>query len=95
MARPVKAVDGPQLRVGDLTQRFRKRHLGGGVDLGTPLYRTRFRFFVEVRQGEASGTLAIPTKPGLRVTRALSLRFRVPHFELAKPIRTVKVAPAR
>ncbi len=95
VARPVKVVVGPQLRVGDLAKRFRLRLLGGGVRPGTPLHRTRLRFFVEIPRDRASATLAIPTRRGLGVTRALSLRFRVPHFDLARPIRTVQVTPPR
>jgi len=95
VARPVKVVVGRQLRVGDLAKRFRLRLLGGGVRPGTPLHRTRLRLFVEIPRGRASATVAIPTRRGLGVTRALSLRLRVPHFDLAPPIRTVRVTPPR
>ncbi len=96
IARPVKAVDGPQLRLGDLTKRFRDRYFGGGhVDLAMPLYRSPLRFFVEIRQGRVSKTFSIPTRKHRGVTRAISLKFRVPHFDLADPVRTVKVKPSR
>ena len=66
IARPVRAVAGPQLRVGDLTKRFRERFLGGDVDLGTPLYKSRLQFFVEIRQHRLSGSFSIPTRPRAR-----------------------------
>jgi hypothetical protein len=93
IVKPVKAVGGPQLRVGDLTKRFRDRFVGSDVPLATPLYKTRTRFVVVIRRHRVSGTLAIPTRRELGVTRALSLRFRARHFDLARPIRTVKVVP--
>jgi len=95
LARPVKAVAGPQLRVGDLPRRFRERWLGDGFALSTPLYRTPVRFFVEIRQGRLSGSFSIPTRRGLGVTRSVSLRFRSPHFGLLHTVRTVRVAPPR
>jgi hypothetical protein len=95
IARPVRAVDGPQLRVGDLPRRFRERALDGKVALDTPLYRTRIRFFVQIRQGRTSGQLSIPTRPRHGVTRALSLQFRAPGFDLTHPVRTVRVLPSR
>lgn len=91
LAKPVKAVDGPQLRVGDLTKRFRERYVPDDVDLDAPLYRTKVLFFVQLRQHRLSGTLSIPTRRERGVTRALSLRFRAPHFDLTHPLRTVKV----
>jgi hypothetical protein len=92
LATPVKAVHGPQLRLGDLTKHFRERYLGGGdVDLAMPLYKSPLRFFVQIEPGERSGTLSIPTRHRQGVTRALTLKFRVPHFDLANRIRTVKV----
>ncbi|HEX4688172.1 MAG TPA: hypothetical protein VH228_15440 [Nocardioides sp.] len=95
LASPVKAVDGPQLRVGDLTKRFRERYLGDHVDLDTPLYKSTVQFFIEIRPHRVSGTLSIPTRRERGPTRALSLRFRGPHLQLANRIRTVKVAPSR
>jgi hypothetical protein len=94
LLRPVKAVDGPQLRIGDLTKKFRKRFVGTGFDNDLPLYKSGIRFFVEIRQGRRSGSFSLPTRPEHGVTRAISLRFRAPHFQLAKPVHTVKVAPA-
>jgi hypothetical protein len=94
-ARPVKAVDGPQLRVGDLPRQFRQRLLGNTVGLDVPLYKTKVEFFVDIQQGRSTGTLSIPTRPQHGVTRALSLQFRTPHFVLAHPIRTVKVGAPR
>ena len=91
IARPVRAVAGPQLRVGDLTKRFRERFLGGDVDLATPLYKSRLQFFVEIQQHRLSGSFSIPTRPRHGVTRAISLRFRTPQLGLAHPIRTVRV----
>ena len=93
IARPVRAVDGPQLRVGDLTQRFRERWLGDDVPLSTPLFRSPVRFFVEIRQGRTSGSFSIPTRREHGVTRWVSLRFRSPHFGLLPTVRTVKVVP--
>ena len=95
IARPVKAVDGPQLRVGDLPQRFREQFLGDDVDLDTPLYKSRLRLFVQIRQHRLSGAFSIPTRPEHGVTRAISLQFRSGHFELAHPIRTVRVGSSR
>ena len=63
VARPVKAVGGPQLRVGDLTKRFRERYFGKGVALATPLYRTRTLFFVEIPQHQTTGIMRFP--PGV------------------------------
>jgi hypothetical protein len=91
VVKPVKAVAGPQLRVGDLTKSFRERYVAGDLALDTPLYRAHVLFFVELRPHRLSGTLSIPTRREHGVTRALSLRFRAPHFELLHPVRTVKV----
>ena len=93
LAKPVKAVDGPQLRVGDLPQKFRKRYVGSDVPLSLPLYKTRTRFFVQIRKHRLTGTLAIPTRRGLGVPRTLSLTFRAPHFDLAHPLQSVEVVP--
>jgi hypothetical protein len=95
LARPVKAVQGPQLRVGDLTKRFRERFLGDGLDLDQPLYKSHVEFFVQIRQGRLSGALSIPTRPEHGVTRAISLQFRASPFVLAHAIRTVRVVPSR
>jgi len=95
VARPVKAVDGPQLRVGDLPQPFREQLLGNEVGLDVPLYKTKIEFFVDIQPRRSTGTLSIPTRPQHGVTRALSLQFRAPHFVLAHPIRTVKVVSPR
>jgi hypothetical protein len=95
LARPVKATDGPQLRVGDLTKRFRERYFGEHPDLSLPLYKSPIRFFIEVRPGRTSRTLSIPTRRQHDVTRAISLRFRGPRFlNLGHPVLTVKVKPA-
>ncbi len=93
IARPVKATDGPQLRVGDLTKRFRERYLGTDADLSMPLYKSPVRFFVQIRPRKLSGTISVPTRVQAGVTRTLSLKFRAPHFDLADPVRTVKVLP--
>jgi hypothetical protein len=79
--------------VGDLTKRFRERYVSDDVALDTPLYRAKVFFFVQLRKHRLSGTLSIPTRRGLGVPRAISLRFRAPHFDLAHPIRTVRVVP--
>jgi hypothetical protein len=93
IARPVKATDGPQLRVGDLTKRFRQRYLGEDAVLSMPLYKSPIRFFVQIRPHRLSGTLSIPTRAQHGLARTLSLRFRAPHFDLARPVRSVKVVP--
>jgi hypothetical protein len=93
--RPVKAVDGPQLRIGDLTKKFRRQFLGGGFDNDMPLYKSGVRFFVQIRQRKLSGSFSLPTRPQHGVARSLSLRFRTPHFQLANPVRTVKVVPTK
>ncbi len=95
VAKPVKAVDGPQLRVGDLTKRFRERYVGGDVSLATPLYRTKARFYIVIRQGRPSATFSLPTRREHGVTRAISLQFRAPRFGLAGAVRTVKVVSPR
>ncbi len=95
VAKPVKAVDGPQLRVGDLTKRFRERYVGSDVALARPLYRTRVRFFVEVRPGHSSATLSLPTRREHGLTRAISLQFRASRFGLVDAVRTVKVVSSR
>ena len=94
LARPVKAVDGPQLRVGDLTKRFReqlrrRRRRARHAALPEPGLRSSSRS----GRHRLSGTLSIPTRREHGVTRAISLRFRAPHFDLAHPIRTVRVVP--
>ncbi|MBO0846664.1 MAG: hypothetical protein J2P22_14740 [Nocardioides sp.] len=94
-ARPVKAVDGPPLRVGDLTKRFRERYLGKDVDLTQPLYKTRLSLYFQIRPHRLSGEISVPTRHEHGVTRTLSLRFRVWHFHLASPVRTVKVVSSR
>ena len=94
VAKPVKAVAGPQLRVGDLTKRFRERYIGKGVALATPLYRTRVLFFVEIPRHRTSATLSLPTRREHGDTRAISLRFRAPHLVVTHPLRTVKVTPS-
>jgi hypothetical protein len=90
-AKPVRRVDGPQLRVGDLPKRFRERNLGDKIDLDTPLYKSALVLTCLVRAGRTTGSLSLPTRREHGTTRWVSLRFRVPHFELARPIRTVKV----
>jgi hypothetical protein len=93
--RPIKAVAGPQLRIGDLTKHFRLRWFGGRTDLSTPIYRSGADFFIQIRQHRGAATFSIPTRKGLGVVRALSLRFNVRSFHLAHDVRTVKVRPAR
>ncbi len=95
IGRPVKVVGGPQLRVRDLTTRFRQQLLDRRVPLDTPLYKTDVRFFVQILPRRQSGTVSIPTSRGNGVTRALSLQWRAPGFELAHPVRTVLVGPTR
>jgi len=93
-ARAVKSGDGPQLRVGDLTKRFRERYFGKHADLTEPLYKTRLSVYCQIRPHHVSGTISLPTRHEHGVTRTLSMRFRVWHFHLANPLRTVKVVPS-
>ena len=94
VARPVKAVDGPQLRVGDLPKRFRERYLGQDADLGLPLYKSRLELFVQISQRKGIGTFTLPTRPQHGVTRAVSFEFRTRFFDVRHPIGTVKVLPS-
>jgi hypothetical protein len=95
LVRPVKAVGGPQLRIGDLTAPFRKRFLSPGLTLRTPLYRSHTAFFIQIRRHRLSATLTLPTRSEKGVTRAISMKFRTFHFHVPDNIRTVKVVPSR
>jgi hypothetical protein len=97
LLRPVKATSGPQLRVGDLTKRFRDRYFGDDTDLSLPLYKSPVRFFMQIRPHRLSRTFSLPTRKEHGDTRAISLRFRAQKFfELGHPVRTVRVvAPDR
>jgi hypothetical protein len=94
LARVVKATDGPQLRVGDLTKRFRERYFGKDWPLSTPLYKIHAAFYLEIRPLQTSRTFSLPTRRQGGETRAISLRFRAPKFfDLGHPVLTVKVLP--
>ncbi len=94
LARPVKATDGPQLRVGDLTKHFRERYLGEDADLSAPLWKTPLTLFVQIRPHHLSKTISLPTRREHGVTRTISFKFRSqPFLNLGRPVRTVKVAP--
>jgi hypothetical protein len=95
LVTPVKAVGGPQLRVGDLPKPFRKRFLSPGLTLRTPLFRSHTAFFVEIRRHRLSGSLSIPTRPEKGVTRAISMKFHAFGLDLPDNVRTVKVTPSQ
>jgi hypothetical protein len=79
IGRPVRAVDGKQLTVGDLPKRFRKRHFFPVPSLDTPLPQTDLRIFKRVPIGKTTITIGMPVQRTKSDDgpRSVSMRFRV------------------
>jgi hypothetical protein len=91
VARPVRGrMAGPKVTVGDLTKQFREDHLYPVPPLSTPLFKTKLRLYIDIRQGRSRATLTVATRHDRRQepARTLTLRFRMHRIELT-PVTSV------